>query len=61
MTLCNCRPCNYIMYSVSEKDDEPSKEKFTFEDFMSRKYAPKSFSFTWLTGKNSIQYHLSIH
>ncbi|XP_052237894.1 dipeptidyl peptidase 4-like [Dreissena polymorpha] len=45
-----------VILLTPRKSDEPPKPKFTFEDFIKKKFAPKSFSFKWVTDSDAIYY-----
>ncbi|XP_052812191.1 dipeptidyl peptidase 4-like isoform X2 [Mya arenaria] len=39
-----------------KNSNDPPKPKFTFEDFMSKKYAPKYFSYQWMKGAAALYF-----
>lgn len=38
------------------KENKTERKKFTLEDYLTNKYAPRSFSYKWMTGKNGFYY-----
>ncbi|XP_060571687.1 dipeptidyl peptidase 4-like isoform X1 [Ruditapes philippinarum] len=55
IVVCALIVATILLISPGE-DDESTKAKFTFEDFMSRKYSPRSFYYTWIKDVDAFYY-----